>query len=145
MIRFREWLISEAAIGPQNVQYDAQGRPNFRVSIREQGKIIGLELLQGAGYKYSGDLVSDVLGDCLNLMVIATFNIDREKIDSALVRKGRLVLEHHFGPLSAEAANRVLERSGSDRRTSEPMTLAEIYNPDENYHEEPEEKRKVGF
>lgn len=91
------------------------------------------------------NITDGILGDCLNLMVIATFNIDREKIDSALVRKGRLVLEHHFGPLSAEAANRVLERSGSDRRTSEPMTLAEIYNPDENYHEEPEEKRKVGF
>lgn len=91
------------------------------------------------------NITDGILGDCLNLMVIATFNIDREKIDSALVRKGRLVLEHHFGPLSAEAANRVLERSGSDRRTSEPMTLAEIYNPDDNYHEKPEEKRKVGF
>lgn len=63
MLRFREWLISEAAIGPQNVQYDPQGRPNFRVSIRNQGQIIGLELLQGGGYKYAGDLVSDVFGD----------------------------------------------------------------------------------
>lgn len=90
------------------------------------------------------NITDGILGDCLNIMVIATFNIDREKIDSALVRKGRLILEHHFGPLSEEAANRVLERTGSERRASGPMTLAEIYNPDDNYHREKEE-RKVGF
>lgn len=91
------------------------------------------------------NITDGILGDCLNIMVIATFNIDREKIDSALVRKGRLILEHHFGPLPQESADRLLEKIGSENRASGPMTLAEIYNPDENYHEEPEEKRKVGF
>lgn len=90
------------------------------------------------------NITDGILGDCLNIMVIATFNIDREKIDSALVRKGRLILEHHFGPLSQEASDRVLEKIGSDRRASGPMTLAEIYNPDDNFHEEKEERR-VGF
>lgn len=91
------------------------------------------------------NITDGILGDCLNILVIATFNIDRENIDPALVRKGRLLVEHHFEALSAEDANKVLERSGSERRTSEPMTLAEIYNPEENFHEEPEEKKKVGF
>jgi hypothetical protein len=91
------------------------------------------------------NITDGILGDCLNIMVIATFNIDREKIDSALVRKGRLILEHHFGPLPQDAADRLLEKIGSENRASGPMTLAEIYNPDDNYHEEPEEKRKVGF
>lgn len=63
MTTFREWLVNEAAIDPQNIQYDTQGRPNFRVSIRNGGQIIGLEILQGGGYKYSGDLVSDDFGD----------------------------------------------------------------------------------
>jgi adenosyl cobinamide kinase/adenosyl cobinamide phosphate guanylyltransferase len=90
------------------------------------------------------NITDGILGDCLNIMVIATFNIGREQIDPALVRKGRLLLEHHFEPLSAEEANRLLERMGSDRRTSEPMTLAEIYNPEDNFHEEREERR-VGF
>lgn len=74
MIRFREWLINEAAIGPQNIQYDAQGRPNFRVSIRNQGQIIGLEILQGGGYNYAGDLVSDVFGDSNLLKGYKIFN-----------------------------------------------------------------------
>lgn len=74
MLYFREWLVNEAAINPQNVQYDAQGRPNFRVSIRNQGQIIGLELLQGGGYEYAGDLVSDVFGDANLLKGYKLFN-----------------------------------------------------------------------
>jgi energy-coupling factor transporter ATP-binding protein EcfA2 len=90
------------------------------------------------------NITDGILGDCLNVMVLATFNIAREKIDPALVRKGRLLVEHHFEPLSAEMANGLLESMGSDRRVSEPTSLAEIYNPEENFHEE-EESRKVGF
>lgn len=74
MLQFREWLLAEAAIGPQNVQYDAQGRPNFRVSIRNDGQIIGLELLQGGNYKYAGDLVSDVFGNSVVLKGYKLFN-----------------------------------------------------------------------
>lgn len=90
------------------------------------------------------NITDGILGDCLNIMVLATFNIDREHIDSALVRKGRLLLEHHFKALPAEDCNRIFEKIGSSRRTTEPMTLAEIYNSDDNFHEE-EEKRKLGF
>jgi ATP-dependent 26S proteasome regulatory subunit len=89
--------------------------------------------------------ISDgILGDCLNIMVIATFNTNRENIDSALVRKGRLLVEHHFKPLSAEESNILLEKIGSKIRTEEPMTLADIYNEDDNFHCK-KEKNKVGF
>lgn len=90
------------------------------------------------------NITDGILGDCLNIMVVATFNIDREHIDSALVRKGRLLLEHHFKALSAEDCNRIFDKIGSEKRTTEPMTLAEIYNSDDNFHES-EHKRKVGF
>ena len=91
------------------------------------------------------NITDGILGDCLNITVIATFNIDREKIDSALVRKGRLLVEHHFKALSSDDANRLLESVGSSRRTDSPMTLAEIYNDEDNFHEKEGEKRKVGF
>lgn len=90
------------------------------------------------------NITDGILGDCLNITVIATFNIEREKIDSALVRKGRLLMEHYFKALSAEESNVLLEKIGSSRRTSDPMTLAEIYNEEGNFHED-EEIRKVGF
>lgn len=90
------------------------------------------------------NITDGILGDCLNIMVIATFNIDRDNIDPALVRKGRLLLEHHFKALPEDAANALLDKMGKGRKASGPMTLAEIYNPDDNFHEE-EERRKVGF
>ncbi len=91
------------------------------------------------------NITDGILGDCLNITIIATFNIERENIDSALVRKGRLIFEHCFKALPAEDANRVLESIGSERRTDSPMTLAEIYNDEDNFHEKEEEPRKVGF
>jgi len=91
------------------------------------------------------NVTDGILGDCLNILVIATFNTDREKIDSALLRKGRLILEHHFEPLSIENSNKLLKKLGVKKTTSVPMTLAEIYNnSEENYTKEKEEKR-IGF
>ena len=90
------------------------------------------------------NITDGILGDCLNIMVIATFNIDRDNIDPALVRKGRLLLEHHFKALPEQSANAILDKMCTRKKASGPMTLAEIYNPDDNFHEE-EERRKVGF
>ncbi|NBT57161.1 AAA family ATPase [bacterium] len=90
------------------------------------------------------NITDGILGDCLNILVIATFNTDRENIDSALVRKGRLLVEHHFKALSPDECNRIFESMKSKKRTEVPMTLAEIYNEDDNFHVE-EEKRRVGF
>lgn len=92
------------------------------------------------------NITDGILGDCLNIMVIATFNIDREQIDSALVRKGRLMLEHHFKALPPEDCNKIFKSLKSDRTTDVPMTLAEIYNEEDNFHPKEEEKKKrVGF
>ena len=90
------------------------------------------------------NITDGILGDCLNIMIIATFNIERENIDSALVRKGRLLFEHCFKALSAEECNEIFKSIGSERTTDVPMTLADIYNDEENFHTE-EETRKVGF
>lgn len=90
------------------------------------------------------NITDGILGDCLNIMVIATFNIDRDNIDSALVRKGRLLVEHHFNPLSVEDSNKLLEKLNSKRKADSPMTLADIYNEEENFHEE-KKKNKLGF
>jgi hypothetical protein len=44
------------------------------------------------------------------------------------LRKGRLRTEHVFDKLSPREANRLLEHLGKDKRTHEPMILADIYN-----------------
>lgn len=93
------------------------------------------------------NLTDGFLGDCLNLFIIATFNTPREKIDKALVRKGRLVADHHFEELTADQANIILKKIGSKRIAKEPMTLAEIYNEEGGMEQKEAEKNKkrIGF
>jgi hypothetical protein len=74
MTTFKHWLISEAAIGPQNIQYDDQGRPSFRVYVLNDGVNVGLETLQGGRYKYQGDMLSNVFENSALLKGYKIFN-----------------------------------------------------------------------
>lgn len=91
------------------------------------------------------NLTDGILGDCLNIQVIVTYNMKREKIDDALLRKGRLIAEHRFGPLSVEATNRLLTHLGKNTKSKIGLTLADIYNIDEEEIRAPNEGKKIGF
>ena len=90
------------------------------------------------------NLSDGFLGDCLNVFIIATFNTSKDKIDEALLRKGRLILEHQFDELPVENCNKIFQKIGSKKTTEVPLTLAEIYHEQENYSKK-EEKNKIGF
>jgi SpoVK/Ycf46/Vps4 family AAA+-type ATPase len=83
-----------------------------------------------AGVSNILNLTDGILADCLNIQVIATFNMKRERIDQALLRKGRLIAEHKFEKLSAEDTNKLLKYLGKSQEVSESMSLADIYNID---------------
>ena len=71
-----------------------------------------------------------LLGDAVHQQIICTFNCDLRNIDSALLRDGRLVLEHKFDKLNPANARRLCEKLGVDLKDEEiraPMSLAEIY------------------
>jgi len=91
------------------------------------------------------NMTDGILSDCLSIQVIATFNTSRDRIDKALLRKGRLIAEWKFDPLSAEASNKLLENIGKPQRTSKPLTLTEIYNIEEEVSVIQEERPKIGF
>jgi hypothetical protein len=91
------------------------------------------------------NITDGLLGDCLSIQIIATFNTTREKIDKALLRKGRLIAEHKFDALSVENTNVLLENLGSSYRTNKPMTLTDIYNLEEELYVSQEERRTIGF
>lgn len=73
-MEFKEWLINEAAVGVRNIQYDAQGRPSFRVYILNNGTNVGLEVLEGGTYKYAGDMFSQIFGNADLLKGYKLFN-----------------------------------------------------------------------
>ena len=92
------------------------------------------------------NLTDGIIGEALNISVIATFNTEREKLDTALLRKGRLKKSYEFHPLSKDNAIKLAESLGKVAANIDgPMTLADIYNLEEiTGYSEPEQKR-VGF
>lgn len=89
--------------------------------------------------------ISDgLLGDSLNLKFICTFNTDLTNIDKAIMRKGRLKLKYEFKPLCKEKVAKIFEKRGLDPKLAKDMTLAEIYNFEEDNGAN-NKRKKVGF
>jgi ATP-dependent 26S proteasome regulatory subunit len=91
------------------------------------------------------NITDGLLSDCLSIQIIATFNTSRDRIDKALLRKGRLIAEWKFDALSVEDSNKLLNSIGREDVTNKPLTLTEIYNMDEEVNVVQEERRTIGF
>lgn len=90
--------------------------------------------------------ISDgLLSDCLNIQVICSFNIDISKVDSALLRKGRLIAKYEFLELEIDKANKLSERLGFKDRYESPKTLASIYNQQGRDFQEVKKTTIIGF
>lgn len=97
-----------------------------------------------AGVSNILNLTDGILGDCLSIQIVATFNMKREKIDQALLRKGRLIAEHKFEKLTIDDTNKLLKYLNKEHISEEPMCLADIYNVDVEVFKT-SNKSKIGF
>lgn len=91
------------------------------------------------------NMTDGILSDILSIQIIATFNTIREKIDKALLRKGRLIAEHKFDLLSVDSSNKLLRHLNKDYQTKVPMSLTDIYNIEEELLVVGETKSSIGF
>lgn len=73
------------------------------------------------------NMTDGILGDVLKLNVIVTYNCDRQDIDEALLRKGRLKAEYSFHGLDKEQAAKLIKKLDIDIKPEDNMTLADIY------------------
>lgn len=90
--------------------------------------------------------ISDgLLSDCLNIQVICSFNTDISKIDSALMRKGRLIAKYEFKELSVGKANALSYKLGFRNILDSAMTLSSIYNQEERGFQQVTNKNSIGF
>lgn len=55
-------------------------------------------------------LTDGLFSDYLNIKIICTFNTSLDKIDKALLRKGRMIAYYEFKALIPEKANEILVR-----------------------------------
>jgi hypothetical protein len=77
------------------------------------------------------NLSDGLLSDALNIQVIVTFNTDLKNIDSALLRRGRMIARYEFKALEQSKAQRLSDKLGFDTIIESDSTLAEIYNQNE--------------
>lgn len=100
----------------------------------------------GNGVSNILNITDGILSDILNIQIVATFNMDKAKIDSALLRKGRLIAEHKFDALPVEDAQALINHLGYEHTADKPMTLTEIYNLGEvEYKSEEKGRPSIGF
>ena len=90
--------------------------------------------------------ISDgLLSDCLNIQIICSFNTDISKIDSALMRKGRLIAKYEFKDLEVEKAKMLSQKLGFSTNFSSPMTLTAIYNQADIDFQQNKKRNAIGF
>ena len=129
--------------------------PHFaRLLLDHQNAIIIVEdaeelLVARENEKNSGismllNLTDGLLGSCLNIQFICTFNIQLGKIDKALLRKGRLKALYEFTALSLEKTKALIHDLNKNIDVKEQMTIADIYGLGENFKYEKQPKA-VGF
>ncbi len=135
-------MLSEPTIIPFLME-----KKNSILIIEDAERVIGDREgnASAAGVSNILNLTDGILGDCLNIQVIATFNMKRERIDQALLRKGRLIAEHKFTTLSIEDTNKLLKYLKKDVISDKGLTLADIYNIDTDDVRITKENKKIGF
>lgn len=90
--------------------------------------------------------ISDgLLSDCLNIQVICSFNTDLSQVDSALMRKGRMIAKYEFKELEINKAQALSNKLGFDSTIHLPMTLTDIYNQEEKVYHASQKRNRIGF
>lgn len=103
------------------------------VIIIEDAEQLIMDRRSHGGSPVSGLLnISDgLLADFLNAQLICTFNSSLSQVDSALLRKGRLIAQYEFGKLPVAKAQRLSDHAGKNQVVTGPLTLAEAMSTEE--------------
>jgi len=88
-------------------------------------------------------LTDGLFSDFLNIKILCTFNTNIERIDKALLRKGRMIAKYKFATLTAEKTAALAKKLGHDN-ISGAMTLADIFGLDKRGFDQPS-KKAIGF
>jgi len=91
------------------------------------------------------NITDGIVGDLVKTKFICTFNCDLSEIDSALLRKGRLMQKYEFKPLTGETLETLAKELGLPEDHPKSMTLSEIYGYPETTGMEESGKHKIGF
>jgi len=121
--------------------------PNSVLIIEDAEKVVKSRNGNGNETSVSNllNLSDGILGDCLKTQIVATFNTDRQLIDKALLRKGRLIAEYMFDDLSIDKTNKLFKSLGIEYKSNKRMPLSDIYNHEDTLGIDNNKKTKIGF
>ena len=93
------------------------------------------------------NLSDGLLGDCLKLQVVCTFNCHYNEVDEALKRPGRLIAHYEFKELKIEKAQALFNKvhNRTDIELKKALTLAEVYNYFEAKIDNSSKQETIGF
>lgn len=92
------------------------------------------------------NMADGLMSDIFNVKFICTFNADINKIDPALLRKGRCYARYEFGKLSADKVEGFCKSHNVELPEYKEMTLGELYNQDvSDDYKIDKSKKKIGF
>jgi hypothetical protein len=91
------------------------------------------------------NITDGLLADCLNIQIICSFNVDISKVDSALLRKGRIIAKYEFKELEIEKAQKLSDKLGFTTQITRKMSLTSIYNQNETDYISNDLKKAIGF
>lgn len=138
--------LTESITSPEFIPFLA--KYNDSVLVIEDAERVVSDRTSGSGSSIGVsnilNMTDGIMGDVMNIQIICSFNMNRNKIDSALLRKGRLIAEHKFDVLDVDSTNNLLSHLGHNKVVNKGMSLADIYNIDEEVFMVNETNR-VGF
>jgi len=88
-------------------------------------------------------LTDGLFSDYLNIKVICTFNTSLSKIDTALLRKGRMLAKYEFDKLTLQKTNQLLATLNLPA-SEKPLSVSDVFNMNQTTHDNIN-KTKIGF
>ena len=92
------------------------------------------------------NLSDGIIGDIFKLKFIVTFNSEISTIDSALMRKGRMMAKYQFNKLSPEKCEIIYRNKfGKSKKFTEASSLSDVLFSDDKNEFTEVTKKKIGF
>lgn len=94
------------------------------------------------------NMTDGIYGDLFRIKFILTFNTEIQKIDSALLRKGRLKCKYKFSKLKGDKLKALAKELGIELKETQitvGLTLADLYNFDSEVGNNETARTPIGF
>lgn len=153
-IKYLSQITGKSFVYVQNDKVEVFSNPHFtkfcinylkgKIIILEDAERILRSRKQSNNYEISNilNITDGILGDILGIKIIATLNLV-DNVDTALLRKGRLLCQSEFNALTPEQATKLSSKLGKNVIYKEPVILSDVYNTEETG--KMEERKAIGF